>query len=176
MLRRALLVLACSAAPAAAQSTPPASLQSNMEFTRAAWRAMQGNLVRAAVDAPDSLFGFRPAPEVRSFGETLDHVAASQNGYCRMAVGERPSGGGAGTGAKTKAEVIAALRASNEVCERAYAQSDADAALPAFGGGRASRLHVLLENTQHDSEHYGNIVTYMRLHGIVPPSSRSTSP
>jgi uncharacterized damage-inducible protein DinB len=140
-----------------------------------AWREVQGYLVQAATAAPDSLFTFRPSPDVRSFGEMLDHVAASERGYCQAALGERPSGGGAGTGATSKAEVLAALQASKDVCERAYGQSEEGAALPAYGGGRASRLQVLLANAMHDNEHYGNIVTYMRLHGMVPPSSQPTS-
>jgi uncharacterized damage-inducible protein DinB len=162
---------ALSAAPALAQSPAAPAPRSNTEFARRVWREVQGYLAQAATAAPDSLFGFRPTPDVRSFGETLDHVAASERGYCQMALGERPSGGGAGTGARTKAEVIAALQTSKEVCERAYAQGEADAGLPAFGGGRASRLQVLLENVMHDNEHYGNVVTYLRLNRIVPPST-----
>lgn len=175
MLRRCLLLIAFGAAPALAQDTPAtprAPMRSNVEYARGAWQEVQGNLLQAAKDAPDSVFAFRPAADVRSFGETLDHVAASQHGYCLMALGERPAGGGAGTGASTRAAVMAALEASNAVCERAYGQSEEDAALPAFGSGRASRLHVLLTNALHDGEHYGNVVTYLRLHGIVPPSSR----
>ena len=172
MLRRLVLLLVFGAAPAFAQDAPGASMRSNVEYARGAWREVQANLLQAAKDAPDSLFDYRPGPDVRSFGETLDHVAASQHGYCLMALGERPVGGGAGTGARTRAEVIAALETSRTVCERAYGQSEEDAALPAFGSGRASRLHVLLTNALHDGEHYGNIVTYLRLHGIVPPSSR----
>lgn len=176
MLGRAVLMMLLCASPALSQSAPASEPRSNAEFARRAWREVHGYLVQAATAAPDSLFAFKPAPEVRSFGETLDHVAASERGYCQMALGERPSGSGAGTGARTKAEVIAALQASSDLCERAYGQSEEEARRPAFGGGRASRLHVLLENAMHDQEHYGNIVTYLRLRGIVPPSSQPTSP
>ena len=110
---------------------------------------------------------------MRSFGETLDHVAASERGYCQMALGERPAGGGAGTGARTKGEVIAALEAAGAACERAYAQRAEDAAQPAYGGTRTSRLQVLLTNAMHDNEHYGNVVTYLRLNHRVPPSSQA---
>ena len=172
MLRLAFLTIAFGAAPALGQEAPTAAPRSNVEFALRAWREVHGHLVQAATSAPDSLFAYSPVPAVRSFGGTLDHVAASERGYCEMALGERPSGGGAGTGARTKAEVLAALRAAAEVCERAYGQSEEDAARPAYGGGRASRLHVLLENAMHDKEHYGNIVTYLRLRGLVPPTSQ----
>ena len=175
MLRAALLLLVCSAAPATSQGAPPAP-QSNMGYARQAWREVRTNLLQAATEAPESLFTFRPTPEVRSFGETLDHIAASEHGYCRMALGERPLGGGAGTGATTKPAILAALEASREVCDRAYAQGDSVAALPAYGSRRATRLHILLTNAMHDSEHYGNVVTYLRVNGIVPPSSRPAVP
>lgn len=176
MLRRAILMVLLTASPALGQSAPTPAPRSNAEFARRAWREVHGYLVQAATAAPDSLFAFKPTAEVRSFGETLDHVAASERGYCQMALGERPSGSGAGTGARTKAEVIAALEASKALCERAYGQGELEAGGPAFGGGRASRLHVLLENAMHDQEHYGNIVTYLRLRGMVPPSSQRGAP
>lgn len=172
MLRLALLLLAVGATPVFGQTMPVPAPRSNVEFARGAWREVQSYLLRSAESAPESLFAFKPSPDVRSFGETLDHVAASERGYCEMALGEKPSGGGSGTGARTKAEVIAALQRAYGTCERAYAQSDADAAQPAYGGGRTSRLQILLTNAIHDNEHYGNIVTYLRLNRLVPPSSQ----
>ena len=175
MHRAALLLLVCGAAPAMSQGASPAP-QANTDYARQAWREVRTNLLQAATEAPDSLFTFRPTPEVRSFGETLDHIAASEHGYCLIALGERPLGGGAGTGATTKPAILTALEASRQVCDRAYAQTDSAAALPAYGGRRATRLHVLLTNAMHNSEHYGNLVTYLRLNGIVPPSSRPAAP
>ena len=168
------LCLLLLAGPAFGQGTPPAPPdRSATRYARILWQEVSGYLTKAADDAPDSLFGYRPTPEVRTFGGQLDHVAASQNAYCRVALGEKsPGGGTSGTGAKTKAEVVAALRASNEICVRAYAQNDSQAALPAYVGDRRSRLYQLLENATHNNEHYGNIVTYLRLNGIVPPSSQ----
>jgi uncharacterized damage-inducible protein DinB len=140
------------------------------------WQETRENLVKAANDAPETLYAYRASAEVRSFGEMLDHIAASQNAYCRMALGDEPLASGSGTGAKTKAEVVTALRASNELCAGAYAQSDESAALPRFAGDRNSRLCALLTNAMHNSEHYGNIVTYLRLNHMVPPSSQPAPP
>lgn len=177
MLRHSLLLLSAIAAPAFAQPDATAvPRRSNTDNARVLWQEVRSNLAKAADAAPATMYDYKPSPDVRSFGEMLDHVAASQNGYCRMALGEKPLGGGAGTGAKTKADVVEALRASNEVCARAYAQTDEVTALPAYGSTRDSRLFVLLGNAMHDGEHYGNIVTYLRMNRIVPPSSRPTSP
>jgi uncharacterized damage-inducible protein DinB len=176
MLKRSLILLSAIAAPAFAQSNPTAvPRRSNTDNARVIWQEVRSNLAKAADDAPATLYDYKATPDVRSFGEILDHVAASQNGYCRMALGEKPLGGGARTGAKTKAEVVEALRASSELCARAYAQSDEATALPAYGSSKDSRLYVLLTNAMHDSEHYGNIVTYLRLNHMVPPSSQPTS-
>jgi uncharacterized damage-inducible protein DinB len=175
MLRGALLFLMCIASPAMSQEAPVLPY-SNAEYARQAWLEVRANLDRAAAEASDSVFAYRPTAEVRSFLETLDHIAASEAGYCQMALGERPVGGGDGTGAKTKADVLVALQTARTVCDRAYGQPDSVVALPAFGSRRTTRLHVLLSNAIHDVEHYGNIVTYLRMNGIVPPSSRPTAP
>jgi uncharacterized damage-inducible protein DinB len=166
MLKHAFLLSCVVAGPALGQT------RSATTYARTLWTEVRTYLVKAADDAPESLFNYKPTPDVRSFGGTLDHVAASQNGYCRMAFGEKPVGGAAGTGANTKAEIVAALRASNELCERAYAQTDSATSLPAYAGDKSSRLYWLLENATHDNEHYGNIVTYLRLNHMVPPSSQ----
>lgn len=175
MLGRSVVLLSIITAPVLSQGTPAtAPAPSSTVYARTLWQGVRANLTKAAADAPDSLYTYKPTADVRSYGEILDHVAASQNGYCRMALGEKPQGGGAGTGATTKAEVLEALRASNEVCVRAYAQTDEEAALPAYEGDKRSRLYVLLVNAMHDSEHYGNIVTYLRLNNLIPPSSQPT--
>jgi uncharacterized damage-inducible protein DinB len=173
MLGRSFVLLSIIAAPALSQGTaaaPPG--RSSTDYARTLWKEVRTYLTKAAADAPEALYDYKPTTDVRSYGEMLDHVAASQDGYCRVALGEKPVRGGARTGAKTKAEVIEALRASNEICTRAYAQDDREAALPAYEGDKRSRLYVLLENAMHDNEHYGNLVTYLRLNHLVPPSSQ----
>jgi uncharacterized damage-inducible protein DinB len=161
-----------SAFPALAQT----SSASPVAHARTLWLEVSTYLARTAADTPDSLYSYRPTSDVRSFGELIDHIAASQNGYCRIALGEKPTGGGAGTGATTKPQFVNALRASNDLCAKAYAQTDIDAARPAYEGDKRSRLFQLLENAMHDNEHYGNLVTYLRLNGRVPPSSQPTPP
>jgi uncharacterized damage-inducible protein DinB len=145
---------------------------------RELWQTSRDFILAAAEQVPESDYGFRPTPEVRSMGQLFAHVAASQRMLCAMALGEKNPG--AATGA-TKAEVVAALRASNEYCARAYAIADADAAglaapsdsiSASILGNTHTRFYVLAMNAWHDNEHYGNIVTYMRLRGMVPPSSQ----
>jgi uncharacterized damage-inducible protein DinB len=172
-LRRSLLLICAFATPAFAQSNPAGSApRTGTAYAQRLWDEVSKYLMKAANDAPEAMYAYKPVSEVRSFGEMLDHVAASQNGYCREAMGEKAVGGGARTGAKTRAEVIEALRQSNELCARAYGQTEEATSLPAYDGDKRSRLYVLLENAMHDNEHYGNIVTYLRLNHMVPPSSQ----
>ena len=94
--------------------------------------------------------------------------------FCSIALGEKPSAEDAVESRKLgKDALIAALKKSNEDCARAYAQDDAAAAgwVDLFGSQR-SRLFTLIENAAHDNEHYGNLVTYLRMNGMVPPSSQ----
>ena len=104
----------------------------------------------------------------------IGHVAGAQYMFCAMALGEKLSAEGDIEKTKTtKADLVKALRESSTYCKRAYAQTDAAAGgtVDVFGEKR-TRLFALMMNMGHDNEHYGNIVTYMRSNGMVPPSSK----
>jgi uncharacterized damage-inducible protein DinB len=139
---------------------------------RANWRTLSGYVLQSARDVPEDKYSWKPTPEVRSFAEQFAHVAGAQSMFCAMALGEKPPAEDAVT-AKTKGALIAALEKSNKDCERAYAQPDAalGAKVDVFGQ-QQTRLYALIMNATHDAEHYGNLVTYLRLNGITPASSR----
>ena len=168
MLTRIVCALSLAAAPAFAQA-PSATSQA-----RDLWLSVTGYLVEAANDVPENLYSFRPTPEVRTFGELLAHVAGAQRMFCAIALGENPPAENAvEQQAKTKAAIVAALKESNSYCERAYAQSDAAVSGSAnMFGQQRTRLYALLMNATHDNEHYGNVVTYMRINKMVPQSSK----
>lgn len=130
-------------------------------------------LQRSAEQTPESLYTFKATPEVRSLGQLIAHVADGQNSYCSAALGETSSEPSAEKTMTTKAQLVEALRKSTALCDRAYAQTDAQAmGMTKVFGRDATRLAALVMNSTHDFEHYGNIVTYLRLNGIVPPSSQ----
>lgn len=175
MLARSLLVVVVAAAPLFAQATPrAAAAPSATAQLKKAWEHERDYIMDAAVEVPESTYAFRPTPEVRTFGELIAHLAGAQDAFCAEALGEKPPAEDAVEKVtKTKAALIEALRKSNDHCARAYGQSDADAAKPVNSSdGDGPRLSVLILNTTHDSEHYGNIVTYMRMNHMVPPSSK----
>ena len=141
---------------------------------RGLWQSATNYVTRAAADVPDSLYAWKPGATVRTFGQLIGHVAGAQYMICAAALGDPPRGEDEIEKTKTtKAELVAALRASTEYCDRAYAQTDAAAQqrTQLFGQER-SRLAALGINATHNAEHYGNLVTYMRMNGLVPPSSR----
>lgn len=175
------LFLVLCAAPVAAQQTVSA-MRPNPSFavgtTKSMWEAMTNFITKAAEQMPEADYSFRPAESVRTFGQLIGHVAGAQNMICAAALGEK--GGSEDNIEKsttTKAGLLAALRASSEYCQRAYAQSDAASeGTTTLFGSPSTRLRALVLNATHNSEHYGNIVTYMRIKGMVPPSSQPAPP
>lgn len=128
-------------------------------------------IMRAAEKVPESEYGFKPAPTVRNFGEEIGHAAQVQMVICAAAKGEQPTN--PAEGKTSKADLIAALKASSDYCDTAYdALTDAAAAQPVKMFGRDwTRLGVLYFNVVHNNETYGTMVPYMRIKNIVPPTS-----
>ena len=128
---------------------------------------------RAAEKMPEEEYALKPDPAVRSFGQILGHVADANYLFCSAALGEKSPSPGVEKTKTTKAELTSALHDAFAYCGRAYdALTDATSndLVQAFGGER-NKLGVLWFNASHNLEHYGNLVVYMRMKGIVPPSS-----
>jgi uncharacterized damage-inducible protein DinB len=174
MKRLALLFLLALPARAMAQEPAKPAGSAGVEALRAVWESVSGYVLRSAEDVPESEYAFRPVGTVRTFAQQIAHVAGSQYSMCAVALGEPPKEEDEiERTMTTKAQLVAALRASNEYCRRAYAQSDADAARATTMYGQArTRMFALALNATHDGEHYGNLITYLRIKGRVPPSSQ----
>jgi len=175
-MRKALLILAVTAAPLAAQqqqSAVPAN--AGVSSAKAVWMVPHSFVVRALEQTPDSLLSFKPTADVRSLGQLFAHIADGEYLFCALATGEpmRPRTQAVEGNKTSKADLLQALKDAATYCEKAYAQSDADAQAPVnFFGQNVNRMFLLGMNGAHDYEHYGNIVTYLRLKGITPPSSQ----
>lgn len=175
LLALAALTAAGVLAPVAAQDG--AAANAAVSTARTLWEPMIGYITTAAEELPESTYAYKPTPEVRSFGQLIGHVAGAQYLICGAALGEPPRDEDAiEKTRKSKTELVAALKASTQYCGRAYAQTDkaAQGKTKLFGQER-TRLYALGLNATHDAEHYGNIVTYLRINRIVPPSSRQQS-
>jgi uncharacterized damage-inducible protein DinB len=130
------------------------------------------NIIRSAEKMPEENYAFKPTPDVRSFGQLIGHVADSQYAFCSPVLGKPNPGLGIEKSKTTKADLVQAVKDAFAFCDPAYdGLTDAQAgAMVKFMGDQA-KATVLAFNTAHDNEHYGNIVTYLRMKGIVPPSS-----
>lgn len=159
---------------ALAQTTPPAA-NTAIGSLRAQYDIVKGYLLKSAEQVPEEHYAFKPTPEVRSLGQLFGHVANANFMICGMAGGEKGTMGDIEKTKTTKKDLQEALAASFKFCDAAFdGMTEARAAetVKFFLPGTHTRLTVLAFNTSHDFEHYGNVVTYMRMKGLVPPSSQ----
>jgi uncharacterized damage-inducible protein DinB len=171
-----VLLLAASGAWAQTGAVSPAAIVNPMvASSKVFYTNAKQDILRSAQKMPDDKFTFKPTDSVRTYGQVLAHVADGQYEFCGAAASKQDQKNLEQT-AKTKADIVAALKAAFAYCDAIYAgMTDAKAAemIPAFGGAEITRLSMLDFNVSHTMEHYGNLVTYMRIQGIVPPSSES---
>jgi uncharacterized damage-inducible protein DinB len=163
-----ILLLAASGAWAQTGASNPIVASSKVFYTN-----VKQNILRSAEKMSEEKYSFQPTDGVRTYGQLLAHVADGQYEFCGAAASKHDEKNVEQT-AKTKAEIIAALKTAFAYCDDIYAgMTDAKAVemIPAFGGTKITRLSMLDFNMGHTFEHYGNLVTYMRIQGIVPPSS-----
>jgi len=130
-------------------------------------------VLRTAEKVSEDVYSFKPTPEVRSLGAVLGHIADGNNLLCGMANGDKAAPTQANEKKTTRADLVAALKASFAACDKVFGgTTDANASAPVdFFGQTQTRLGMLAFTNSHMWEHYGNLVTYMRLKNIVPPSS-----
>lgn len=141
---------------------------------KAAYNSVKNNILQSAEKMPDANYGFQPTPDIRSFAQVLDHVAAAQLHSCGAVVGSQPTGG---MEPSTKADVLAALHTSFAACDKAFdSLTDASAfetiKLPR---GERTRVALLAGVLAHDNEQYGILSVYLRLKGVIPPSSEAAT-
>ena len=155
-----------------AQSSQPIA-----QSLRTSWDGAKKNIVQSAEVMPEANYSFKPVETVRTFGQILGHVAGANYAFCAAAKGEKaPHEEGAFEKLPTRAAIIKAVGESMAYCDAALAAADdrklAEIIEMPFGMGKAARASAFVINIGHLNEHYGNLVTYFRIKGIVPPSSR----
>lgn len=165
-MRKTLLLTLFTAAAGFAQGPVAADAKSM-------WGLVKGNLIKAAEKMPEENYSFKPTPEVRSFGELVGHVANASYFFCGKVNPEKAPAGNIEKTVTDKAGLVKALTSAAEYCDAAHAAlTEANMTETSKLMGREiTKLGVLNFQTIHSMEHYGNIVTYMRMKGLVPPSS-----
>ena len=165
----ALLAALVSVTPAVAQTS--ANPYSTM--VKSGWDTLKKHLSASAAKVPEGDYAFRPTPQVRSFGQLFGHLANDHYLMCASAKGEKSPDATDYEKVTSKAQLVAALDKSIAYCDSVYvSMTDQAGSQPIdLFGTKSIRLAALQLNLSHSSEHYGNLITYMRLKGIVPPSS-----
>ena len=183
-MRKILLCLLATAAVAFAQENPPKAATPPPDnpystFNKFAYKRLKDILLRSAEKMPEADYSFKPADSVRTYGQIIGHVADAQYIFCSKALGETNPAPNVEKTKISKADLIAALKDAFAYCDKAYdGMTDASGTqmVPLFGPNPAPKMGVLEVNNMHNMEHYGNLVTYMRIKNIVPPSSEQPPP
>jgi uncharacterized damage-inducible protein DinB len=158
----------------AGQEKPAVTAENPLtSWNKIAYTRVRGILVRSAEKMPEENYSFKPVDTVRSYGQIVGHVADAQYLFCSLALGEKGPGLDIEHTKTSKADLVAALNTAFAYCDKAYeSMTDASAVqIIKLFGNDAPRMSALIVNNMHNMEHYGNLVTYMRMKGIVPPSS-----
>jgi uncharacterized damage-inducible protein DinB len=159
---------------AAAVAAPQAQADPTIASARAQLEAVKGFITKAADQVPEEMYAFKPTADVRSLGQLFAHIADANFLICGMATGAKPEMSGIEKSKTAKADLKAALEASFKFCDAGWDKmttATGAETVKFFLPGTHTRLSVMSFNTAHDFEHYGNVVTYLRLKGMVPPSS-----
>jgi hypothetical protein len=139
-------------------------------------------LVMAAEMMPEASYAFRPTPELRTFGQQINHATGAHYSFCSQAglpPGiQKQAAPNLGT-VTSKPAIIAALKESIAHCDRILAAASEawlTETAPSLGGSssgqiRGMRAHAFIYNAVHSAEDYGTITTYLRMQGVVPPST-----
>ena len=170
MTKTLLLVVTLSAGLYAQGRGGPVSMSADLNQK---YNQIKNNLTKAAENMPEDGYSLQPSKEERNFGAWVAHVADAQAGACSALAGERKNIGAAQK--TSKADLVAALKQSFEMCDAVYSattETNLNEMAPSFGG-QTPRAAALYGTLIHDNECYGNMAVYLRLKGIVPPSTEA---
>jgi uncharacterized damage-inducible protein DinB len=167
VLRFSVICLLLAGAVASAQDNPFST------WNKAAYARLKTILLASADKMPEDSYSFKPTESVRSYGQIVGHLADAQYLFCSMAIGEKNPAPNIEKTKTSKADLTAALKDAFAYCDKVYdGMTDASGAqMVKLFGNDTPKLDVLTVNNMHNMEHYGNLVTYMRIKNIVPPTS-----
>jgi uncharacterized damage-inducible protein DinB len=162
-------IVLCAATASVAQA--PAE-NPQVASAKAFYSYMKGNVLKTAEKVPPTRYAYRATPKVRTIGQLLAHIADAQFAFCGIVKDGKPTVMNVEKTAKTKADIRKALDDSFALCDADWASlTDANSADIVQFRGPVTKLSLMSFDTAHGLEHYGNLVTYMRLLNIVPPSA-----
>jgi uncharacterized damage-inducible protein DinB len=148
-------------ASTASGPTPQPGANETAAALRYGFGEVSGWVTKAADLVPADKFSYRPTQSVRSFGQQIAHIADSYNYFCGRAAGQNVQWSDAiEKGATDKTALVQKLKQATDACNAAYG-----------GNGQARQANMLMANIAHTNLHYGNVITYLRMLGLTPPSN-----
>jgi hypothetical protein len=172
------IALVALRAGAQQQPSPAKTIPDSINYM---WKMVRSDFTSLAEAMPEEKWSFKPTQGafngVRTFAEQVKHVACANEAWAKKLRGETPPyhcDSGGPSPARTKAEIMGYLRESFVMMDGEIAKSKLDNLMAPMGGPYAgdNRLEVLNSALWHISDHYGQLVEYIRMNGIVPPASR----
>lgn len=139
------------------QDRPQAEDNAATAAARRSFAEVSSHIMKAADLVPADQYGYRPSHSVRTFGQLVGHIVDGYNYYCATAAGRKVDWSDAiEKGPTDKATLVQELKEATDRCKAPHA---------------TGQISALVGNIAHSNLHYGNIVTYVRMLGLVPPSS-----
>jgi hypothetical protein len=167
---------------AASAQQPPAAAKNIPESLNYMWKMVEKDFTSLAEAMPEDKWNFKPAQgdfkDVRTFGEQVKHVACANEAWGKKLRGEKSLPDRCDLGgpnpARTKAEIMAYLKQMFAMVDDGIAATNAGNLLQPVSGAYAggNRLEIVNSALWHTTDHYGQLVVYLRMNGIVPPASR----
>ena len=175
----ATLLFTIAASALSAQAPPrPRPPETYSMFLQAQYAGLERNIIGSAEKMPAEHFSFKPSPDVRTYAQQLGHIIDTQYFFCNAVKGGPNPGDGKDFEKITeRAAMVEAVKEAFAYCDDAFSSLTNETAMQMITIGVApnqrqtARANQLTMVIVHGTEHYGNLVTYMRLKGIVPPSS-----
>lgn len=173
--------LLVSVAAHAQQPKQPPKTKTITDSLNYMWQMVEKDFTSLADAMPEDKWNFKPQGEfsnVRTFGEQVKHVACANEAWGKKLRGEKSLPEHCDTGgpnpAKTKAEVMAYLKQTFQMVDQGVSATNAGNLMQSLTGPYAgeNRLEVVNSALWHTTDHYGQLVVYLRMNGIVPPASR----
>ncbi len=170
----ALLPVCCFSLLAAQDKSSTSTDNPLSMSAKALYTMTKSNIMKSAEEMPESGYSFKPVDSVRTYGQILAHVADAQYEFCSPVLEDSKEHPSVEKSATTKAEIITGLKTAFGYCDGAFSKmTDAHAVeMVKFFNREMPKLAVLNFSSAHNDEHYGNLVTYLRIKGMVPPSSK----
>jgi|SRR5579885_1966583 len=140
---------------------------------RMQWKLTKDLIMNMAEAIPEAKYDYKPTPEVRTFREQLTHLVSENMNYMSMVAGDKPPDRAKLEALQSRDEILKALRESYEYGEKALADLTDEKAAETITlrGQKVLRWYPALANIADNEDHYGNLVVYVRLNGMVPPKT-----